>query len=254
MAEKITSDIYSIASTITAIQNKFNDEISGNTLAMGIYGHINESLSKISRNSVVAGTEWGNEALCLRAKFEKTILSNAIFYDIDNINAIPAKMDIMLGFVEQQLIDQMGTKNYVIIDKKIPIMIDDFEFHLDYDMHISRTLLKDGSFVYSAKYIIDSYNPISDIDNPFLPSPINMPVNFSSFIFIQCHIRQVYITHIPANIKSDIFIENKTYDFDYNNQLAYFNVSVTENGNTKMLIPVYDNMPPSMNDYIFIDI
>lgn len=251
MAEKITSDVYDISSMINTIQSKFNSEIKDDTLLMGIFGHITESLTKISQNSVISATENGNEAVYLRSKFERTILSNAVFFDVDNINATPAKMNVMIGFLESDLITHMGTNEYVIIDKTIPIMIDDFEFHLDYDIHISRTQLNDGSYVYSARYILDGYNPISDITNPFLSSPIQMSVNYSSFIFINCDIRQIYVNHINTVIKSDIFIENKTYDFDFENQLAYFYVSATENGKTTVLTPVFDNMPPDTKDYCF---
>lgn len=254
--EKLTSDVYDIAKTINNIQKKFNPDINEDTLSMGIFGYITEACTKIAQNNVIMSAEYGNEAVYLRSKFEKTILSNAVFYNIKNINAIPAKMDIMLGFLEADLIERMGNNNFVIIDRDIPIIIKDeqseieYEFHLDYDLHISRSLLKNGSYAYSARYIIERKNPISDITNVFLSSPIIMDVSYDTFIFLKCHMRQVHIETIENTFKNDSYIYNKTFDFDFEDQLAWFDVKVTDDNNTETwLTPIFDNMPPITDNY-----
>ena len=114
--EKLTSDVYDISSTINTLQKKFTPDVNEDTLAMGIFGYINEICTKIAQNNVIMSAEYGNEAVYIRSKFEKTILSNAVFYNIKNINAIPPKMDIMLGFLESELVERMDKNNYVIID------------------------------------------------------------------------------------------------------------------------------------------
>lgn len=251
MSNEISTDVYDILGFVNGIHKKFNEDLSDETLAMGMYGYLEDIMTRIAQNSVIMATEWGNEAVANRSKFEKTILSNAIAYDVEGINATPAKLNVMIGFVETELIAKMGSKNYIILDKDTPYMIEDYEFHLDYDMHISRTLLENGEYIYSARYILGNKNPISDITNPFLSIPIKMDISYSTFLFINCQIHQVAHTNIETILKSDEFIDNKTFDFEFEDQLAYFNVDITENDNTTVLTPVFSGMPPSMDFYCY---
>ena len=251
MANDLTPDIYDISGFVNTIHKKFNDDLSDETLAMGMYGYIEDIMARIAQNSIVMATEWGNEAVPNRSKFEKTILSNAIAYDIQGINAIPAKLNVMLGFVEEELIAKMGDNNYIILDSETSYMIEDYEFHLDYDLQISRTLVENGEYAYSARYIIKKKNPLSDITNPYLSIPIKMTVSYSSFIFISCSLHQVNFSTITKTLTSDVFLDNKTFDFEFENQLAYFDVDITENDTTTNLTPYLSGMPPSETYYCY---
>lgn len=251
MSNEISTDVYDILGLVNSIHKKFNEDLSEETLAMGMYGYLEDIMTRIAQNSVIMATEWGNEAVANRSKFEKTILSNAIAYDVEGINATPAKLNIMMGFIESELIEKMGSNNYIILDKDTPYMIEDYEFHLDYDLTISRTLLENGEYVYSARYILGNPNPISDITNPYLSIPIRMDISYSTFIFINCTIHQVAHTNIETTLTSDVFIDNKTFEFEFEDQLAYFNVDVTENDTTTTLTPVFNGMPPSVEYYCY---
>ena len=145
------TDIYKISELVTDIQKKYIDEVDEDTLTMGMYGYMNEIYSTNLQNSIIMASEWGNEAFPLRAKFEKTILTNAITYNITDINATPAKMTVMIGFVEKELQERMIKDKYVI-SKNNKIMIGEYEFHLDYDVIITKSILGDGTTVYSARY------------------------------------------------------------------------------------------------------
>ncbi|MGL5327857.1 MAG: hypothetical protein ACRDD7_01225 [Peptostreptococcaceae bacterium] len=239
-------DIYKISDTINEIQKKFMEDSSEDTLMMGIYGYLNEVHSNIMQNSIIMASEWGNEAFPIRAKFEKSIITNAITYNINDINAVPARMEVMIGFIEKELHEQM--KNDVFIfDKDCKIMVGDFEFHIDYDIIINKDNVNNET-VYAARYDIGRLNPLSDIENPYLAPPITLDVNNDRFIFINCIIRQVEITTIYKKIISSNILDNKTFDFEFENQLATFDIFIKEGKKEQYLTPIFEGMPNMGND------
>lgn len=238
------ADIYKISELVSNIQKKYMEDIDEDTLTMGIYGYMNEVYSTNLQNNIIMASEWGNEAFPLRAKFEKTILTNAITYNITDINATPAKMTVMIGFIEKELQEKMINSKYVI-NRENRIMIGDYEFHLDYDVIITKSTLVDGTTAYSARYDIVKDNPLSNIVNPYLQTPLRLVINGSKFVFITCDIRQVIYETIYKKIISNNILENKTIDFEFEKQLACFDVLVKENNKETYLTPIMEGLPTS---------
>lgn len=259
MSNKST-DIYDLSSLVSDIQKKYIP-IEDDTLFMGIYGYLNDIHSNILQNAAVTAAETGNEAFPIRAKFEKNLLTYAMTYNIKDINAIPAKMDIMLGFIEKELITHLDKYGVFRMDKNCNIFISSdntkIEYHLDYDLLIIRTSLPDGTYVYSARYDIDRQNIISDINNPYLAPPIFLTFDNDKFILVNCTIRQVQQSTIYKKIISNNILENKTIDFEFDNQLAAFEIMVTENGVDRYLTPIFEGLPLNGEDlycyYSYID-
>lgn len=246
-----TSDIYNITKFVNDIQKKFIEDETEETLSMGIFGYLNEFNSTAIQNAIINAAEWGNEAIPTRSKFERTILTNAVTYNIEDINAIPGKMQVMIGFIKNE-IDEFLDEGKFIFDKNIPIYVEDYEFHLDYDMMIARTKLQDGGYTYSAKYIMDRINPISEIINPYLPSPFMINIDNSKFMFITLTLRQVELDTQYKKIISNNILENKTFEFKFNDQLASFEILVEEEGKTKYITPIFEGMSPEGDkDYCF---
>ena len=248
----INTDIYDIMSTTNALQKKFMEDVDDDTLMMSTYGYLNEKLSNILQQSIIMAGQWGNEAIPIRAKFDKTILTNAITYDISNINAVPATMNIMLGFIENELSDFIDSEGKFIIDRETPIEIGDYEFHLDYNLIITKQSLANKRTFYTARYDMGITNSLSDITSPFLPPPIDLSKNNDKFIFIYCTIRQVKIDKTYSKIISNNILENKTVDFEYGEQLAGFDVKIVNADNSyQYLVPVYDGMPYSTDNFCY---
>lgn len=237
-----TPDIYKIADTVNDVQKKYMADISEDTLTMGIYGYMNEMFSNSLQNTIIMASEWGNESFPIRAKFEKTILTNAVTYNISDINAVPAKMTVMIGFIEKELEAKMKNGSF-LLDRESKFMIGDYEFHIDYDIIITRTDLQDNSKAYSARYDIHRKNHISDVINPYLQTPIQLTVSGSKFIFITCDIRQVKYEKIYKKIISNNILENKTFDFEFETQLAAFDILVKEKDKKTYLTPIFEGMP-----------
>src|SRR5574344_84514 len=191
------SDIYKISSFVNDIQSKYIDA-NNDTLHMGIFGYLNEMFSTEIQNSIISMSEYANEAFPIRSKFEKSILTYAMMYNIKNINANPSIMNVLIGFDKNVLDKNLNSENKFILDKSIPIVIGEYEFHLDYNIQIEKIKLLNssiGEYIYTARYLMDNKNPCSDITNPYLQAPIEM-INYEddtkvTFISINCFIRQV---------------------------------------------------------------
>lgn len=243
-------DIYNISSTVNDIQKKFMEDMSDDTYVMGIYGYLNSIFSNNLQNAIIMAAENGNEAFPIRAKFEKSILTNAITYNIEDINATPARMEVMIGFIEEELNMQM-TNNVFTLDKECKFIIGDFEFHLDYDVIITKDTINNET-VYAARYDIDRENPLSDITNPYLAPPVLLDINNDRFVFINCIIRQIEIRKIYSRVISNNILDNKTFDFEFDSQLANFEVVIKEGNKIHYLKPIFEGMPDNnTKEYCF---
>ena len=153
-------------------------------------------------------------------------------------------MTVLLGIKESDL-DKWMVNNKLVLDKYCNITISDgqnneeYEFHLDYDIIITRSVSNDTN-VYSAVYNMDRKNTLSDIDNPYLKQPYRLNINGVIYVILQCKIRQVAITKNYRQLISSNIIDNKTFNFEFEDQLADFEVIIKENGKTYYLTPVFE--------------
>jgi len=240
----LSADKYDMTQFILDIQKKHID-INDKTLNMEIFGYLNEVLGDIGINSILMATEWGNEAFPIRANFEKSLLTYAVTYNIQNLNASPATMQVMLCFITKDLetIFKNNNTNTVVIDKDNPIMINDLEFHLDYNINIRKNIIN-GSIVYTALYDMSEYNPVSNIDNEYLPTPIYFSENNDYFIAFSVDIRQYHIEEITTKCLNNDYLINRTLDFTIpDNQLAAFKVSCIDGDKETNLTPIVDGLP-----------
>ena len=243
-------DIYKITDTVQSIQKNYIEE-DDVTLTMGIYGYLNEVNANALQNAILLAAEYGNEALPIRAKYERTILTNAITYDVKDINAQPAVMKVMLGFLKSNLDSFLDSNKQLVIDRYCDLAIEEYDFHLDYDLIITRRKLMNGNIIYSARYDLSFDNGISDITNPYLQSPIITSVQGDEYLFVICDIRQTSLDILTNKIITNNILESKTFDFQFENQLCDFNVFVKENGVTTKLTPIYEGMPSTTEKFCY---
>lgn len=236
----VSSDIYQLTGLINNIKKQFID-IPEDTLFMGIFGYTSEIYSNMLQNAVIMAAEYSNEGIPVRAKFEKNIITHALSNGITDINATPAKMSILLGFLEKEIINAMRDDRFVF-DKDIKIFVESFEFHTEYDIFINRNILPSGEYTYTAQYDTSQKNSLSSITNPYLNPPARMLVENEWFIYIQCDIRQYEQQEIYKKILTDNSIENKTINFEFESQLASFEIDCIEGNTTTHLVPIYEGV------------
>ena len=257
----LTSDVYGINAYINEIKKKYNPNVKEDTLMLGIYGYFSEMFSTLIQNDIIMASEFANESIASKAKFEKNVIAHALGMGMTYINATPAQLDVLLTFIEDDIITWAGAKDgdgndlpwEFTFDKDIPIYIGDYEFHTDYDIIIRKILLehsgKKNKFAYSAKYLIDIDNPISEVKNPYLNPPVKMFVNGMNVIFVKCTLHQVEKFQIYKKVLSDNSISSKTAVFDFSGQLAAFTIDVKEGNATTHMVPVYDGIAVAPQKY-----
>lgn len=259
----LSTDIYEIYDFFDQLRKDNIPNVSDTASMVGIFGYLNEMFSQTLQNTLIAVAETSNETIPTKAKFTKNILAHALNLGIQDINAKPATMTVMfylpISYLENNFskYDPLSGEGQFILDQNVPIFIDNYEFHLDYDILFNRvktyqngTKDQNGEYVYTAMYDlfkngtteIAHENPISDITNPFINTVAQFKINDIDYVAFSAKIHQVTINTIEKNILTNDSIQNKTVTFDFEDQLAAFDVDVIENGETTHLTPVYNGL------------
>jgi hypothetical protein len=253
----LSTDIYDVAAFIDKIRQDTITDLDETTAMVGIFGYITEIASQSLQNTLISVAETTNETLPTRAKFHKNILAHAMNLAISDINAKPATMTMMIYLPISEMEQNFAEVNVTtgrakfILDHRVPVRIDDIEFHLDYDVIINRTRNTKGAYVYTAMYdlfedgttTIKQDNPISDITNPYITTLIKTNRDGIDYVAFSARLHQVTLVEIERNVLTDNDIENKTFTFEFDDQLSYFDIDVTEsNGETRHLTPIYSGL------------
>ena len=240
MADIITADVYGIADHINDLKKDYfvaNEE----SLMSGTLGYIEALFTNQWENQIIMTSQYSNEAIATKAKFKRNILTHALSFEVDTVTATPASMDVQVFLLEKEVERNLNDRNQFTIDCSQPIYAGDFEFHFDYDIIITKTRIQDG-YVYTAQYKDIGTNPISDVTNPYLRPPVFVDTEGERALLILCKIHQVTPRTIIKNIISSSSIENKTFSFEFEDQLAYFDIIATDGDTSKRLTPVYTGL------------
>ena len=239
----INTDIYGIVDSVKEVQKRYIEDEDETTLSLGIFGFIADTESKKIQTSTILAGQLGNEMFPTRAKLTKNVLAHATYNGINDINAKPADITVTLCIRINEL-DQNLIEGKFYLDAMTPIYIGNYEFHLDYDVEINKVRVKENTYSYSAKYITVNkvtdkkiINRLSDIINPYLRQPYVMYIDNYYYLAVQAKIRQYTIYEIRDTMLSDSIIENKSYTFEYEGQLADFTIVVTDNKEEIELTP-----------------
>ena len=232
------TDIYDIEDTIIDVKKRYIEDETEDTLSLGIFGFISDiEAKKIQTSTVIAG-QLGNEMFPTRAKLTKNVVTHAIYNNITDINAVPSRMTVNIGIPVSALEVYMDSGKFTL-DCESPIFISDYEFHFEYDIILQRTINSAGEYVYSAHYDMSSNNRLSNITEPYLVQPFTARVNNDYYVIFQASIRQYTIEETNDKMVSSSIIENKTYTFEFENQIASFDVYISENGGEETRITPY---------------
>ena len=257
----INSDIYDIVDSIHNVQKRYIEDEDETTLNLGIFGFITDTEAKKIQTATILAGQLGNEMFATRAKLTKNVLTHAANSGIIDINAKPAKITVTLCVRTEDVKNNIDGSGNFFIDADCPIFIENYEFHLDYDVRITRHFAKNylgkESYTYTAQYIVvdengnNIINRLSDITNPYINQPFLLNIGGEEYVGIQCTIRQCTIDEITDTMVADSVIENKTYSFDFTNQLADFRVVVTDMDKIIELIPYMrgSSVDPDVENY-----
>ena len=252
----LSSDIYEIADFYNQIRQENIPDVDDTASMVGIFGYMTEMFTQTMQNTLITVSETTNETIPTRAKFSKNVIAHALNLGITDINAKPAVMTMMiylpLNYLEQNFIelDTVSGRAKFILSSKAPIFVDNFEYHLDYDVIITRIRNAQDEYVYTAMYDlfesgttkVKQRNSLSDITNPYITTLVQSRVDSTDYVAFSARLHQVSYINIRKSILTPNVIENKTVTFDFDDQLAAFDVDVIENGVTTHLTPIYDGL------------
>ena len=251
----LNSDIYDITRFVDDIKKRNIDGIEEKeTLMVGMYGYLGYQFSSLLQNAIVTASELSNEAIPTRAKFDRNVITHALSLGVEKVAATPANMKVLLMFPEKALRANM-VDGVFTLTADTPLRFDEFEFHTDYDITIRYTDLTSSTngsqrnYVYTATYDMTHKNPISDLDNPFLPPIAIFNYEEDNMIVLSTNLHQVYYKQIFEKILDSDVIANKTINFSFDKQMSHFNIIVKEPSssesseeNTVYLNAVYDGL------------
>lgn len=260
MAKKsVNSDIYNLSQLVDDVKKTFIPNETDETLAIGTYGYIGALESHRLQTQVQMTGELCNESFPSRARLERNVITHAIMANIEDINAIPAKMTTYLILKESDVDYYLDRSNSTFtIDRECPIYIGDYEFHLEYDIILKQIYIPDKDVnTYAAWYNIPERRevPTSSVDlstgNPYISPPAIVNIGNQNYIYITTTLSQVsHFTEYKKLVTSNI-IDNKTLNFEFEDQLAYFEVEIDESNDVKYLQPVFEGSNVPDNAYLY---
>ena len=250
----LSTDIYDISEFLDQIRADNIPDLDETSSMVGIFGYMNEMFSQSMQNSLVVISETVNETIPTRAKFTKNVINHAMNLGITDICATPAVMTMMIylpiSYIEDNFVDinPVSGRAKFILSREVPIIVNQtYEFHFDYDIIFTRIKNPQGNYVYTAMYdlfepgttIVKQSNPVSDITNPYITTLIQTTVDRVDYLAFSARLHQVSLDTIDKNVLTSSPIENKAVTFEFEHQLAAFDIDVIENGITTHLTPVY---------------
>lgn len=259
MAKDINSafsaDIYETSSFINNIKKNFVEDVNEETLLLGTFGFMGAAFQEEFSNTIRTIAEVANEPFVTKAKYDTSIYSHAINTDIIDIDAVPASIQCRLGFLEKELLKTMSDNTF-IIDKDSSFFIENKEFHLEYDVILRRTVINtggDNEVVYTAQYDFSDENKLSRVESPYLDPPVIAKFSGDTYLWVTCILRQYSVQNLYKKIITNNPIDNKTVEFEFENQLAGFTIQAFENGNTIDLVPTPDGKPVGDTYYAYYE-
>ena len=135
MAKKVVnSDIYNISELVDNVKQEFLPDETESTLAVSTYGYIGAIESKRLQTQVQMTSELSNESFPSRARLERNVITHAIMYNIDDINAIPSTIDAIIAIRQDDIESMIKDDDTFVLDRECPIYLGDYEFHLEYNI------------------------------------------------------------------------------------------------------------------------
>lgn len=242
----VSTDIYSVVKSVDNLKRRFIEDENETTLALGIFGFMGDTAAKKIQSAIVETGELGNEMFPTRAKLTKNVLTHATYSDIENINATPSHITLNVG-IRLDDIEKYIEDDRFILDAEAPIFVGETEFHFDYDVIITRIKTKSTTrqdeYSYTAQYkMLDDdgniiNNRLSNVTNQYLMQPFVVKLSNYNYLIFQATLHQYSIETTRDKMVTDSIIANKTYTFEFANQIADFDVYLTDNGKTYKLQP-----------------
>ena len=222
------SDVYAIKETaMNTLGKKYFEDVSLSALNVGELGFVLEQIGTITEDAFNTASVLINEAFPNKCVIPESIYSHAAIFQLDN-TFTPCAQCVFILMLEQNEILKYGktdnNRTVFYLDKNTIINVEGIPFTLDYDIRIDALKHQvTGSLVdynFSAKYVVDTENSISEINDPY----IKIRKTPNGYIILQVTAHQV-----ERHEDTDIIINNTkvnypVLNFEFEGGLAGFDI------------------------------
>lgn len=222
------TDNFSIKETaMTTLGEKYFGDLDLSALNVGALGFTLEQIANITEDAFNSISVLFNESFPIKACIPESIYSHAAVFQIDSTFASCSKCSFIMMLSQDEVLEygeSVNGKKQFFIDKRTIISVEGKPFTLDYDIKIEAVKRQingaTSGYNFSAKYVIDMENSISDVNDPYLK--IRKTPN--GYLILQFSAHQVERIEDSDTIISNTKVNYPVLDFDFEGKLAGFDI------------------------------
>ena len=226
------TDNFSVKETaVNELAPKYFGDEALSQLNIGALGFTMEQIANITEDAFNTMSVLIHEAFPNKAIIPESIFSHAAIFQIDNAFASCAKCSFVMLLSQEEILNLGETKGLVTslyIDKNTVFTVtganQEIPFTLDYDILIQAQKKQisgsDFEYNFSAKYVLDSKNAVSEVNDPYLKIR-KLP---NGTLLLQFLAHQVERTIIEDTIITNSKINFPVKDYTFSDSLAGFDV------------------------------
>ena len=246
-----------IYSKLLDIAGKYTNITNEDYLKSGLFGYLTESMAMMIKDSSLHKSMLYKESFLNTAVIPKSIYNWAKMFNINISNATPAYADIEIMISKEHIDELIGKKTLdkydsyfglsddddnadnnevFIIDKRNPIMADDYYFMLEHSIKIS----KDSSGVYKAEYI--TTEPITTAFQTIKTPVLSIFPRDNTYV-IKARAYQYKTNIFTKQIPNNSILSTKIHTYNFDGQFAGLSVSYRRaNDSEKNIETRYSNI------------
>ena len=217
---------YSIKDFIkNGIAPKYFDFDEIDALNIGIFGCVTDVESSSSEDISNIVSTYAKEIFPNLAEIPESIYSYAGAYNVTDLFASPASANFVLFLNESDILKngtRKGTMYEYFLDAGTKIMVDKYDFVLDYDIKITYRTYR-GELVFTATYVKEFENSISSVNNPYIKIK-RISYKGQNFLGLMIRANRVTLSEHSETLISNDKINLPKVSFRYNDTLCNFEV------------------------------
>lgn len=233
MTKKYTSNYNIKDYVINDIAPKYFDKDSVNAYNLGTIGFITDLYANATEDMFNSLPTLMNELFPNTCQFPTTIYNHAAMFGNEDLFAIPATLTTVILINEKDILQNATAKtngfSEYIIDGNTYVRVEGIQFKIDYDIKILVKPYK-GDYIFTASYVKDYDNKLSDIKNPFIKVQ-RINYNRTKYLALLVKVRQVYFDTEYFHIINNSLLNVPFVTFKYQHQLCNFEVFYRESSN-----------------------
>lgn len=230
--KSIVRDYTDSANVKDYVQNvlvpRFFPRIPVSELKVGEIGLISEYLSDMVEDGSYGTTMALNETFITKAVIDESIYSAAATFDLGYNYAVPAACPIVLEINYDDIL-QYAVDRQVYIDRDTKIIINGYEFVLDYDIRLTYTYIG-GRIRFNAVYDMKTFNPVSKVNSQYIPCRVS-----DHWVLLYITVRECRRIYKPEQITDNMLFTAGNISLPFSQMICGMSAYYTYNKETTLM-------------------